>query len=612
MAVNSQEDRDFAIQLLKTDESLTEDQQVLLMDRIEAFDAQQTPAPQQEAPASPEVPEELSTLDKLGLAKDFTQALFRSKTTDKAKDAVAVGEFGLTMATGGLAEIGAGSIGAAQMALGASNDTAAQSIETLSDFFTYTAKTERGQKLLQDIAAPLEKLESGADRLSETLGGGNPAAQTAIKTILLGGAELVLPVKGAKARILSKKALRDQQAQVKQVADNLGINPRIEDIDQGILDAAAKMLPEERAANAAQLTEAMKNANEAARADKNAKFEIAKNTPAFVETRSVRRLGQDIQDNLLEQGFDIEDMPKVQKRLADLEAGPFESGRSLAADLNSFEMVRKRINKNTSADGAENAALKSMRRSMDEFLDNQFNNAAISGDPTAVQAWKDARTANASWKQNFNADKVVKQLVEKDSTPEQYRQWIMGASNMNARKEAASTIARMKEVLGESHPAIEGIRQDFLYEIAEPLMQETPNFRAFVKNYDTTIRRNPSLVKELGLDNSQLRPLYDFSRVQVRLPPNKNVTMTDITRGLSQFLAGNKLAKATLRVNLFRNLANKFLGVDRVTKKQILKEIQGVMFDEPAIPRGSDLAADFIVGAALTSIPDAQEKAERQ
>ena len=166
----------------------------------------------------------------------------------------------------------------------------------------------------------------------------------------------------------------------------------------------------------------------------------------------------------------------------------------------------------------------------------------------------------------------------------------------------------MKEILGDNHPAIEGIRQDFLFEIAEPLLKAEPNFAQFTRNYDATIRRNPALVKELGLNQGDLSQLYHFAEVQKRLPKNQRLmSLKDITKGLSQFFVGHKIAKAALRVNISRNIANLFVGADRVGQKQILMELVGAKYGEPAIPKGGPLAAQFIAGAALTSIPNSQE-----
>ena len=80
-----------------------------------------------------------------------------------------------------------------------------------------------------------------------------------------------------------------------------------------------------------------------------------------------------------------------------------------------------------------------------------------------------------------------------------------------------------------------------------------------------------------------------------------------MTRGLSQFLVGHQIARAALRVNISRNIANYVLKTDRVGAKQMLADMAGLKYGEVLIPRYSPIAAEFIAGAAMTGIPDTQE-----
>jgi len=165
----------------------------------------------------------------------------------------------------------------------------------------------------------------------------------------------------------------------------------------------------------------------------------------------------------------------------------------------------------------------------------------------------------------------------------------------------------MKEVLGKDHPAIEGIRQDLLFEVVEPLLKDQPNYAQFVRNYDSTIRRNPSLVRELDLSQGNFRELLNFSRAQSELPlSQQQIANIDLTRSIAQFSAGHQIAKAGLRVRIATALAKMLLGVGKIRKKQVYAEIMNVKFGEPAIPSKSLLAAEFITGAAITGITEEQ------
>lgn len=60
----------------------------------------------------------------------------------------------------------------------------------------FAARSQSGQNVAAQFAAPLELLERGADRIGEATPGG-PTAQTAVKTALLAGPGLLGPAKGA-------------------------------------------------------------------------------------------------------------------------------------------------------------------------------------------------------------------------------------------------------------------------------------------------------------------------------------------------------------------------------------------------------------------------------
>lgn len=560
-------------------------------------------------PDIPQWSEQTTNTDEWGSSRfDKTASI----AADIGKDAVALGELGLTVATAGIGEILGGFSAATGMLLGKRPDEAAEHIEWLSDAMTFQPKTSRGKMLLEDVAAPLAAIEQGASDIAWNLSMGNPTAAAFIKSALVGAPELLLPSKGSVNAVRTQRTLARKAKEIEAIADDLGVRVDSENMGADIVEAANRMTPSERAANAPALREAMLEASNAAKARKDALYESARQTDTWVETRAVSDLSADIRTSLIDRGYDLEEMPIVRKRLADLETtGP----DGTIANLSEFEKVRKRVNANRSASPSENSALNQLKRQMDGFLDNEFNKiaigegSAIGGDMAGVQAWKSAREAHATWKRNFSEDKAIAQLIKMEATPEQYRQWLMGASALNARKEAASTIGRMRNVLGDNHPAIEGIRQDFLFEVAEPLLKAQPNFGQFVRNYDAIIRKNPSLVKELGLKGRDLDQLYTFAQVQSKIPPGKvQFAVTDLTRGLAQFFVGHNIAKASLRVNMARNITNMLIGTDRISKKQILAELAGArQGSEIAIPRASPLAAQFIAGAALTGLPDTQE-----
>jgi len=255
---------------------------------------------------------------------------------------------------------------------------------------------------------------------------------------------------------------------------------------------------------------------------------------------------------------------------------------------------------------------------MGKWLDSEFDQlamnqgSAISGETAGVTAWKRARSASRDWHKRFQEDKIIAKMIANESTPEEMSRWLMGASVMGARREAGVTIQRMKNILGDNHPAIRGIRADYLFEVAAPLLHpDGPNFKTFVRNYELMIERNPTLVRALDLNVGDFKELHDLARLQKSLPYNE-VKLREIMKQVTQITArlavGHEIAKAGVKVNLFRDALNYTLGLDRISQKQMLYELAGLKYGDVMLPRKGPLAAQFIAGAALTEINDAQEQ----
>jgi len=523
-----------------------------------------------------------------------------------------------TIATAGVGEVVGGTVAAFGMAgFNQSPDSAKETVEAWSDFITIDPWSERGKEMLETIAAPLIRLEAGVTNVAERMGMGNPFASALIKGVLLGAPEVFLPTKGTLKAGKAARLIEKRTKEFVNKASDLGIKLDMENLGASIVEATRSMTPEYRAQNMPLLKEAMREAEIVAKNKKTAAYTLAKKTDAWVETRSVRQLGESLEARLLEEGYDLTSntMKPVRDALDDFRSPGlgFEEGGSLVARLNEFDLLYKRIGKRYGNELQVNKAIIKIKKGMNEWLNNEFiavtqeSRGALSGDLSAIKAWNDARAVNTTWKQTFHEDKFISKLIEKELTSEEFAFALMGGTAMGARREMATVVTRLKEVLGKDHPAIQGIRNDFLYEVAAPLMAENPNFSLFVRNYNKMIKNNHSLVEALGLKDNALSPIYEFSKLQTRLPPTHRLNTGDMTKGLSQFLVGHQIARAALRVNISRNIANYVLKTDRVGAKQMLADMAGLKYGEVLIPRYGPIAAEFIAGAAMTGIPDTQE-----
>ena len=475
---------------------------------------------------------------------------------------------------------------------GLTPDSGAAAVGRVRERFSRSPSSVRGAETLETVGEAFSKIEQGADWLAVNLSGGNPVAATAIKTTLLG-----LPaVLGAKTGIGRRRAIKQKKAEIETFARENGINLNPRHLKETLLEAMDKRVSHDKGAAFPPLQQAVRAAKEASGKRVDAAYNTARSTPAYVRNPSVQKFRDHIKNELIDrQQFDVGDMPILTKRLTELDEIAALPGTGTKLAL--LDKYRQRINANfpRSADRLpEQAALNGLKKGLDEFIDAEFNARAIKGDPSAIKAWKDARGTAATHAKNFKADNFIKQMIKSEATPEQFRQWMVGAGSMTAKPIVGQTIRRLKEILGKDSPQFEALRQDFLFDVARPLWETPgkPNFQKFVANYDRLIVKNPTMVKELNLNSASLRQMRDFAQAAHKVDPGVRfgVTKADATKALSRFFIGHSIARAALRVKVGTAAMDILFHTGKTARKQIMSELTGIDVTAPLIPRKSVLA----------------------
>ena len=99
--------------------------------------------------------------------------------------------------------------------------------------------------------------------------------------------------------------------------------------------------------------------------------------------------------------------------------------------------------------------------------------------------------------------------------------------------------------------------------------------------------------------------------MQTTLPPTsveKKELLRRATTIIARLTVGHGIAKAGVKVGLFRDILNVIAGTDRVSQKAMFYELAGLKYGEIMLPRAHPLAAEFIAGAAITQIKNTQEQ----
>jgi len=537
-------------------------------------------------------------------------------------------EIAATFGSGALAEPVAGLAGILAAIVTQDSNKAADVVNDVRDAMTLDPTSARGKTALRSVAAPLVALDEAAMTISSAGDRFNPYASTLIYTTIVGGTSF-LGVKGG-GRLKSTKKAKE----VQKLADELGVDLTEVGLAESIVARAAEIVPSERAANAPALRQALIKEREVQAArQEGLRVEAQRHNQTITDISAVPELGVELRTQLLNEGFDLDGMPIVTDALDALDnfvdlvpgdktvprAGVTETSTPLA-QLLELDTIRDRLeagqrqvkdNPSNPRGVRQKLALQELDKQIEGWVQKQFVDDMITGTPEQMAKWKQYNDSRSRFNKTFNEDKAIQKLMDREATPEEMSRFLIGASAASSKPVAAATIRRLKSVLGDDHPTIQGIRADYLHEIAAPLFEADPNFTQFLKNYERAIAKNPSLVKELGLKTGPLSQLRQFARVAETLNPKAKLRLiNDMPTAISRFLFGHGIARAGQRVSVLGNMVKLMFGSNTLTRKAIISDIVGNEFGAPAITKSGLAAGRFVQAAFLTDITGAQEDVE--
>jgi hypothetical protein len=527
-----------------------------------------------------------------------------------------------TGAVSGAASIAGGFAGAVALGLsGGDVDYAVKRMDEWTEFLSMWAKdgplTEDAKKMIEPAVPYLSRADKAITDYAEKKALGNPLAATIIKSGIWGLGEILTLGTGAGGQLSKIANIRKIRRQVEADAERLGIRLEEKDFHNDLEKAAREVGSSERGGAAEEYTMALREAEDAAKARKNEAYDIAFQKDAYMETSVMRQVKRDLldpQDNtslVWQYGPEgLAEMKHVQWALKQMDSGTFSSD-NIATNLRYVERFRQRLGKRIKgADGSEKTALHQIKRALDDRLNEEFNTSmvadgrsALSGEPGALDAYREARKLNQEW-QWFHDTKVIADLIKRETAPEQMSAWLIGVGVAGGRKEAGAIIQKIKKLLGDDHPAIDAIRQDFVYELMSPLLKRKPSYEQFLNNYDVMIRNNHSVVSALGLTDSDAAILKNFAEVAAKFPRGgKFYSKAEVMQAVAQFSVGHGIAKGAARIKLVTKLMKWMTGgEDILTKKEFLRTIGNEYMDVPIIPKDSPVAASVLAAGALADL----------
>ena len=344
-------------------------------------------------------------------------------------------------------------------------------------------------------------------------------------------------------------------------------------------------------------------------------FEAAKSSEAYYPQLQLKLLDQSMADLLSTEQFDLAKLNVAKGRLQKFNEIVSDTAFDLVDKDNNFingyvpinklhnfrQLLNSDITKmRRSTDyeaNSEYQALLGMKNHVDEFIDSQFNADLVAGNAEAIGKWKKANDWYRDYKQKFSASDAVQKIVDKDLTPEQVKNLILGTGEVVGKAEAGSIVQKMNSIFGNDSPQMEALRKEVIFGVTIPLLSDTPDIQGFIKRVDQLKRRSPTLVNELfqgealqnlenlqGLARAQLRVLERTGAEGVsaaRIPSLSRILALNLApgnTGLAKGQAGIAVAKAILEP-VTRKLKQAVGRPD--VERQIMSEFYGVNMNRP-------------------------------
>lgn len=246
----------------------------------------------------------------------------------------------------------------------------------------------------------------------------------------------------------------------------------------------------------ASVAQGLKARAEGFRSSANDAYKSAASKEALIGTDEVSRLGHSVGQRLEAAGINLDtygnypgsqSAMNILKRVSGFERQPSAAGvmagagddvQVVAQSLSGIEQARKALLKVKPANAEDARALKEIRGSFDEWLDDAVNQKLFSGDPTALADLKTARNLWSQYKGMTNgktdSTKIIAKIVNEERTGQEVASWLLNASNSGMAGRAQRVALEVKKHLGPNSPEWEALRQAAWSQMTSPKTGQGP------------------------------------------------------------------------------------------------------------------------------------------
>jgi len=184
------------------------------------------------------------------------------------------------------------------------------------------------------------------------------------------------------------------------------------------------------------------------------------------------------------------------------------AGETVAGvNLRGIEQARKIITARIRAASATPEDARALRGVMDAFdnqLERGFDSVLFSGDEGALQGLRAARQQFRDYQQTFrpraqgdDAGRVIQNIIERDASPEEVANYVIGSSRVGGTGTSVRTFTRLREILGADSPEMQAIQGATWQKLTGGLEAATPagaqrlseRIREFTSGQGSTLAR---------------------------------------------------------------------------------------------------------------------------
>lgn len=168
----------------------------------------------------------------------------------------------------------------------------------------------------------------------------------------------------------------------------------------------------------------------------------------------------------------IDDMKQLRGALDNKTGGAaplVAAGDDVGVSLAGIEAVRSKILKyRANAKPDEKGAVDAVRRSFDEWVDSTADDQLLAGTKDGIELFKAARASRRQYAAKFesnprqgddDAGRILEKFVEKDVTPGEVANYLIGSAKAGERGVSVRLAARLKGILGDDSPEWGALKQ---------------------------------------------------------------------------------------------------------------------------------------------------------